>query len=282
MAKTTKIIRGIQSWIKFQKHQGIQSLTIKGKDTLADLSQDKQGDTDLILNADKDKINSISSGVPFISVSESAEGADPNREKTATLDQDLTKFNLGSDGLIDVSKSKDGITLYTSKIVDKINELISSATSPKNPSQKTYYTVSSGYVSLKSARTSDLTMTLEIFLGDLDAQKFIHNGEESIISKGFMELVLSEGVEDDGFNSSTTFAINSTSKIVAPNFSGLVFINPKEPNKIYIKFNVKQNERTHGLYIKLYGLLNYPELNLSQSTDEYATGMNVNPAQSSM
>lgn len=125
MAKTTKIIRGITSWITFQKHLGIQSLTIKGKPELADLSQDKQGDTDLILNADKDKVNSITSDIPFIGISETTAGADPNQEKTATLNQDLTKFNLGSDGLIDVSKSKDEITLYTSKIVDKIDEKIS-------------------------------------------------------------------------------------------------------------------------------------------------------------
>ena len=126
MAKTTKIIRGIQSWIKFQKHQGVQSLTIKGKDALADLSQDKQGDTDLILNADKDKLNSIQSVSPFISISEQVSGTDPNREKTATLDQDLTKFNLGSDGLIDVSKTPTTITLYTSKIIEKINEVVNS------------------------------------------------------------------------------------------------------------------------------------------------------------
>lgn len=125
MAKTTKIIRGIASWITFQKHQGVQSLTIKGKESLADLSQDKNGDTDLILNADKDKINSISSGVPFITITESTEGTDPNQLKKAGLDYDLTNFNIGSDGLIDVSKSKNGITLYTSKIIEKIDEKIS-------------------------------------------------------------------------------------------------------------------------------------------------------------
>ena len=39
--KTTKRVRGIHSLIKFQKHQGIESLTIEGKQTLADISQDK-------------------------------------------------------------------------------------------------------------------------------------------------------------------------------------------------------------------------------------------------
>ena len=282
MAKTTKIIRGIHSWIKFQKHQGVQSLTIKGKESLADLSQDKNGDTDLILNADKDKINSISSTIPFITVTESTEGKDPNQFKKAGLDYDLTNFNIGSDGLIDISKSKDGITLYTSKIVDKINELISKATLPKGetPTQKPQYTVASGYVSLEPARTGDLSLTLEIPLDGLDAQDFIHNDGGDVISKGFMEIIFEEKYENNGLNSAITFAVNNTSKIVVPNFSGIVFINPEQHDKIYIKFNVKQNEHTHALYIKLYGLLNSPELKLAMSTDEYATGMHLEPAQS--
>lgn len=282
MAKTTKIVRGIHSWIKFQRHQGLQSLTIKGKESLADLSQDKNGDTDLILNADKDKINSISSAIPFITVAESTEGANPNQLKKAGLDYDLTNFNIGSDGLIDVSKSKDGITLYTSKIVDKINELISKAILPKGetPTQKPQYTVASGYVSLEPAHTGDLSLTLEIPLDGLDAQDFIHNDGGDVISNGFMEILFEEKYENNGLNSAITFAVNNTSKIVAPNFSGIVFINPKQHDKIYIKFNVKQNERTHALYIKLYGLLNSPELKLAMSTDKYARGMYLEPAQS--
>lgn len=282
MAKTTKIIRGITSWITFQKHLGIQSLTIKGKPELADLSQDKLGDTDLILNADKDKINSISSNIPFITVTESTEGKDPNQLKKAGLDYDLTNFNIGSDGLIDISKSKDGITLYTSKIVDKINELISKTTFPKGetPSQKPIYTMASGFVSLKPAEKADLNMTLEINLGELNAQDFIHNEGGDVIANGFMEIIFEEKYENNGLNQSTTFAINDTSKIVAPNFSGIVFINPEETSKIYIKFNVKQNERTHALYIKLYGQLNSPELHLAMTTDEYAVNQHLEPAQS--
>lgn len=41
MAKTTKLVQGIHSLIKFQKHQGVQSLTIEGREDLADLSQDR-------------------------------------------------------------------------------------------------------------------------------------------------------------------------------------------------------------------------------------------------
>lgn len=282
MVKTTKIVRGIHSWIKFQRHQGLQSLTIKGKESLADLFQDKNGDTDLILNADKDKINSITSATPFLSISETLDGKEPNQVKQAEIHYDLTNFNIGSDGLIDISKSNEGITLYTSKIVDKINELISKATLPKGetPSQKPQYTVASGYVSLEPAHTGDLSLTLEIPLDGLDAQDFIHNDGGDVISNGFMEIIFEEKYENNGLNSAITFAVNNTSKIVAPNFSGIVFINPEQHDKIYIKFNVKQNERTHALYIKLYGLLNSPELKLAMSTDEYATGMHLEPAQS--
>lgn len=282
MAKTTKIVRGIHSWIKFQRHQGLQSLTIKGKESLADLSQDKNGDTDLILNADKDKINSIVSATPFLSISETLDGKEPNQVKQAEIRYDLTNFNIGSDGLIDISKSNDGITLYTSKIVDKINELISKATLPKGetPSQKPVYTTASGFVSLKPAEKYDLNMTLEINLGELNAQDFIHNEGGDVIANGFMEILFEEKYENNGLNQSITFAINDTSKIVAPNFSGIVFINPEETSKIYIKFNVKQNTRTHALYIKLYGQLNSPELHLAMSTDEYALNQHLEPAQS--
>ena len=37
MAKTTKKVQGIHSLIKFQRHQGVESLTIEGKQELADL-----------------------------------------------------------------------------------------------------------------------------------------------------------------------------------------------------------------------------------------------------
>ncbi len=125
MAKTTKLVRGIHSWIKFQKHQGVESLSIEGKQALADLSQDKNGDTNLILNADKDKVNTVASSVPFLAISHTTTGTDPNQEKTATITHDLTQFNLGSDGLIDVSKTETSITLYTGKIKEFVNNTLS-------------------------------------------------------------------------------------------------------------------------------------------------------------
>lgn len=138
MAKTTKKARGIHSWVKFQKHQGVQSLTIEGKQELADLSQDKNGDTSLILNADKDKLNTVASSVPYLAIAHTTTGTDPNQEKTATISQDLRQFNLGSDGLIDVSKTETSITLYTAKITEKINEVVTSTVTTKETEIKEY------------------------------------------------------------------------------------------------------------------------------------------------
>lgn len=138
MAKTTKLVRGIHSWIKFQKHQGVESLSIEGKQALADLSQDKNGDTNLILNADKDKVNTVASSVPYLAIAHTTTGTDPNQEKTVTISQDLTQFNLGSDGLIDVSKTETSITLYTTKITEKINEVVTSAVTTKETELKEY------------------------------------------------------------------------------------------------------------------------------------------------
>mgnify|MGYP000984960989 CR=1 FL=1 len=115
MSKTTKIIRGIHSWIKFQKHQGVQSLTIKGKDALADLSQDKNGDTNLILNADKDKLNAVASNVSYLAIAHTTTGTDPNQEKTATISQDLTQFPLSAGELVTVIKETDSLTIHDEK-----------------------------------------------------------------------------------------------------------------------------------------------------------------------
>lgn len=126
MAKTTKKARGIHSCIKFQKHQGVQSLTIEGKQELADLSQDKNGDTSLILNADKDKVNTIVSSVPYIGISHTTTGADPNQEKTATVSQDLTKFPLNDGELVKFNKQKDGISVNDEELKADISQLIES------------------------------------------------------------------------------------------------------------------------------------------------------------
>lgn len=124
MAKTTKQTRGIHSLIKFQKHQGVESLTIQGKESLADLSQDKNGDTNLILNADADKLNTIHSDIPFISVSEEFSGVDPNQLKTATISQDLTLFPLRDGKLIKFTKESDSISVNEDGLKESISEMI--------------------------------------------------------------------------------------------------------------------------------------------------------------
>lgn len=122
--KTTKLVRGIHSWIKFQKHQGVESLTIQGKEALADISQDKNGDTSLILNADADKLNTIHSDIPFISVSEEFSGVDPNQLKTATISQDLTLFPLRDGKLIKFTKESDSISVNEDALKESISEMI--------------------------------------------------------------------------------------------------------------------------------------------------------------
>lgn len=124
MTKTTKLVRGIHSWIKFQKHQGVESLSIEGKQALADISQDKNGDTSLILNADADKLNTIHSNIPFISVSEEFSGVDPNHLKTATISQDLTLFPLRDGKLIKFTKESEFISVNEDALKESISEMI--------------------------------------------------------------------------------------------------------------------------------------------------------------
>lgn len=114
--KTTKRVRGIHSLIKFQKHQGVESLTIQGKDTLADVSQDKNGDTNLILMADVDKVNSVTSNVPYLGVSHSITGEEPDKNKTANIIQDLTQFPLSGGELVTVTKEPESLTIHDEKV----------------------------------------------------------------------------------------------------------------------------------------------------------------------
>lgn len=121
MAKTTKKARGIQSLIKFQRHQGIESLTIEGKQELADLSQDKHGDTNLILNADEDKINEIQSTVPYLQAESVLSGGNPDKLRTAIISQDLTQFPLSGGELVTVTKTTEGLTLNDTKVKELID-----------------------------------------------------------------------------------------------------------------------------------------------------------------
>lgn len=127
MAKTTKLVRGIHSWVKFQKHQGVESLSIEGKQVLADISQDKNGDTNLILNADGDKINGVESHIPYITVSTLWSGSDPDKWKVEGLNQDLTQFPLHDGELIKFTKELESISVNEQSLKNKLTELINEA-----------------------------------------------------------------------------------------------------------------------------------------------------------
>lgn len=114
--KTTKRVRGIHSLIKFQKHQGIESLTIEGKQTLADISQDKNGDATLLLKADSDKVDAVSSNVPYLRVAHTTDGSEPYQEKTAIISQDLTQFPLSGGELVTVTKEPESLTIHDEKV----------------------------------------------------------------------------------------------------------------------------------------------------------------------
>lgn len=121
MAKTTKKVQGIHSLIKFQRHQGVESLTIEGKESLADLKQDNKGDTSLILNADKDKVNEVASNVPYLGIAHTTTGEAPNQTKTVTVSQDLTQFPLTGGELVTVDKTAEGLTLNDTKVKELID-----------------------------------------------------------------------------------------------------------------------------------------------------------------
>lgn len=106
MAKTTKKVQGIHSLIKFQRHQGVESLTIEGKQELADLKQDK--------------VNELVSAVPYLDIAHTTTGEAPNQTKTATLNQDLTHFPLSGGELVTVTKTTEGLTLDDSKVKELV------------------------------------------------------------------------------------------------------------------------------------------------------------------
>lgn len=122
--KTTKPqgkARAIDSIVKFQIDDGIESLTIGGKEALADLSYDKKGNVTLHFNADKDKIDEIVSLVPFVSV----ESDVVNDKHTVTLNLDMREFDIKVEGseLVVVKKTKTDITLDLTKIQEKFDEI---------------------------------------------------------------------------------------------------------------------------------------------------------------
>lgn len=132
--KTTKRVRGIHSLIKFQKHQGVESLTIQGKDTLADISQDKNGDTNLILMADSDKVNAVVSNIPYLGISHTITGEDPDKNKEANISQDLTHFPLSGGELVTVTKEPESLTIHD----DKVKEFVTTTVTTKETEIKQF------------------------------------------------------------------------------------------------------------------------------------------------
>lgn len=133
-AKTTKLVRGIHSWIKFQKHQGVESLTIEGKQALADVSQDKNGDASLILKADCDKVDYVQSNVPYLRTIHTQDGTDLYQEKTAIISQDLTQFPLTGGELVTVTKTEDNLTIHD----DKVKEFVTTTVTAKETEIKQF------------------------------------------------------------------------------------------------------------------------------------------------
>ena len=125
--KTTKEIRAIDRIIKFQIDDGIESLTIAGKEALADLEIDNKNNVTLYLNADKDKINELHSLVPFINLEVNEYWADPDKQKSVTLSQDLTQFALeiadNSKELASIIKTESSIILDLDGLVQKLLEI---------------------------------------------------------------------------------------------------------------------------------------------------------------
>ena len=132
--KTTKLVRGIHSWIKFQKHQGVESLTIEGKQALADVSQDKNGDTNLVLKADRDKVDYVQSNVPYLRTAHTQDGTDPYQEKTAVISQDLTQFPLSGGELVTVTKEPESLTIHD----DKVKEFVTTTVTTKETEIKQF------------------------------------------------------------------------------------------------------------------------------------------------
>lgn len=257
MAKTTKIVRGIHSWIKFQRHQGLQSLTIKGKESLADLTQDRNGDTDLILNADKDKINYIASAIPFISISESNNGADPNKQKVASLNYDLTGLDVAGDEYITVTKEPKRLSLSSAKLLEKVTEMI-----------KGIKTSSSGLFGVSTAiingvKYEDGTKTYIFDFEEHEANMFAEN------DRNFLEITLQDSAE----YATNTVIVRGETEIKLPLLTIKCYVKDGK-FKMKLKSLDKMGENAN-LYLKLYhtGYLKGTQLSITneEGTDSEIT-----------
>lgn len=71
MAKTTKSVVPIRALQKFNKSNTVNSITIKGVTSLADIEIDGKGDVSLTLNRDNTKIDTVETTSDIITVKKS-------------------------------------------------------------------------------------------------------------------------------------------------------------------------------------------------------------------
>ena len=71
MAKTTKSIVPIRALQKFNKSNTVNSITLKGVTSLADIEIDGKGDVSLTLNRDNTKIDTVETTSDIITVKKS-------------------------------------------------------------------------------------------------------------------------------------------------------------------------------------------------------------------
>lgn len=71
MAKTTKSVVPVRSLQKFNKSNTVNSITLKGVTSLADIEIDGKGDVSLTLNRDNTKIDTVETTSDIITVKKS-------------------------------------------------------------------------------------------------------------------------------------------------------------------------------------------------------------------
>lgn len=71
MAKTTKSVVPIRALQKFNKSNTVNSITLKGVTSLADIEIDGKGDVSLTLNRDNTKIDTVETTSDIITVKKS-------------------------------------------------------------------------------------------------------------------------------------------------------------------------------------------------------------------
>lgn len=242
-AKTTKLVRGIHSWIKFQKHQGVESLTIEGKQALADVSQDKNGDTNLVLKADRDKVDYVQSNVPYLRTSHTQDGTDPYQEKTATISQDLTQFPLHDGELVTVEKAEGSLTIHD----DKVKEFVTTTVTAKETEIKQFIGEVKEELTTKinehSGGTSGEPFDKEAFKDDvLEFIKLNHNPVTMLSDiQSFQYDNMFYGFTDNnGVRDSIEISITYKSRVIES------LLLKRED---FINNNTYENEK---MYIKLY------------------------------